>query len=140
MVWHVTGDVGRVSRFVAMSQQAMPNGVERAAVSGLPKDRVSVPASAGCLRYFNDAKSSDGLRAANEFKALAGRAADDVIAAYGIGKVSLPTGIQDPDAKFPLTRLIRSPVPVPACGAKVCATRRAESQTWKQIRLSRRFP
>lgn len=106
MVWHVTGETNRVAKFVAISMQAATNGTNRAAVSGMAKDRVAVAAAANCLRYFNDAKSSEGLRAAGEVKGLLGRAADDVVASYGMGKVSLPSGIQNPDAKFPMTRIL----------------------------------
>lgn len=114
MVWHVTGETSRVAKFVAMSTQATSNGTNRAAVGGLSKDRVAVAAAANCLRYFDNAKSSEGLRAAGEMKGLIGRAADDVVASYGMGKVSLPSGIQNPDAKFPITRLISKSGPATA--------------------------
>ena len=106
MVWHVTGDTKRVAQFVALSSQAMPNGKNRAAVSGLAKDRVFVAAAANCLKYFDRAESSQGLQAAAAIKGLIGRPPDNIVAAYGVGKVLLPSGIQDPDAKFPIRRIL----------------------------------
>lgn len=106
MVWHVTGNTKRVAQFVALSSQAMPDGKNRAAVSGLAKDRVFVAAAANCLGYFNRTDSSQGLQAAAAIKGLIGRAPDNIVASYGVSKVLMPSGIQDPDAKFPIRRIL----------------------------------
>lgn len=106
MIWHVTGDVGRVAKFVAGSMQTGEAGVPRAAVSGLGKDKVEVPPAGDCLMAFNQSQGSDTDRAAGTLKSMLGRPSDVIVGAGKMAKVSVPSGVLQADARFPITKIL----------------------------------
>lgn len=103
MIWHVTGEVGRVAMFVAGSTQKGSHGAPRAAVSGLARDKVAIPAASDCLPTLRRATHAE--REGVMLKALLGRPADATFALGAVSKVSLPSG-SETDAKFPITRML----------------------------------
>lgn len=87
VIFRLEGAVERVERFVALE------GRNRAGVTGLPADRIVLTADRDCgAQYFTKASERNARTATARASALTGRVPDEVIAAYTLGTVSLPSG------------------------------------------------
>ncbi len=86
MVLKMTGAVDRVERLVGASTKVL-------GVSGLPKEKVTFAPRQACgLEYFHQTEDQKAIRIKAKVSAQLGRAPDQVLGAYGIEKIALPSG------------------------------------------------
>jgi Ca2+-binding EF-hand superfamily protein len=117
-IWRITGETDRVERLVAFGATAAPtsivlNGTPRltasmqvgagqpqpplvaksvAGITGLPADQVSFPERANCLRFFAEARSSDGAFVLAAVRRDSGKEPSVVAARQNAAAFSVPSG------------------------------------------------
>ena len=87
IVWKIEGDIDRVWKFAV---QASRTG--KGSVAGLPKDKVVFLEANQCFEWFDAPNSGKALMAKANVARAAGRDVDHVVATYGIGNLSIPSG------------------------------------------------
>ena len=98
VIWQLSGATERVAKFVAVSQQPAPDKRPRVGVTGLAAERVFFAPQANCIKHFSEATSTEAIAAKSQLRALTGRSPDDLLGAYAMNKVALPSGIVSPGA------------------------------------------
>ncbi|MCS4088570.1 hypothetical protein [Rhizobium sp. BK176] len=100
-VWRVTGDVSRVSRFVAVGINRGPDAGDGVGVSGLTADKVTFVAGLDCLPWTSD--EAGRYKQSVELKEKLGKAPDKVVANYTMSTVSIPSGtFSEPNRGTPI--------------------------------------
>lgn len=99
VIWQFSGAVDRVERLVLSSVESLPgktrsdaNRPVLAGATGLPQDKVSFPAKAGCLNYFSEAPSSQSISTVAALREAIGQEPFKIATAYSMRGVSLPSG------------------------------------------------
>lgn len=102
VIWRLSGDVGRVERIVASSQQTGgpenrlgPNSASAVGVMGVPKSKISITSRA-CLADIRPVQNGETGRnresAEARIAAIVGRPPDDLSGEYAPYGVELPSG------------------------------------------------
>ena len=123
MIWQFTGNVGRVAQVVAGSSRMIADGIPRAGIVGLPRDRTYFAPQQDCLPFFYKPNSTRAANIQNILLQSAGLKSDVVIGRSGISTVSVPSGIFDRQAAYDKT------MDLPATGPA--------KELWAEVRRSR---
>ena len=127
VIWQLSGATERVAMFVAVSQQAAPDKRPRVGVTGLAAERVFFAPQANCIKHFSEATSTEAITAKSQLLASTGRSPDDLLGAYAMNKVALPSGIVSPGAPYASILPIPSSGPGEACACGKQLLARAEA-------------